>query len=435
MLSNITRKIYNLLLTILLPLLFLRLLIKSIKLAAYRQRWLERLGIFTVPAGYKHSNNIWIHAVSVGEIIASIPIIQKIQAQLPNFSIVLTCTTPAGSAIIKRILANQVFHVYFPFDVNFAIKNFLTTIQPKLLIIIEKEIWPNVILNCANNNIPVIIANAQLSNKSLRRYLLIKFLIRSCLRQITFICAQTKFDVYKLKKLLGSKKPDNITVTGNSKFDLAWQNSCNKSFVSENRKINHPIWIAASTHPIEEQLVLEAHKLILQRLPNTLLILAPRHTERSKEIAKNLADLNFTFKVHSHGSILLAANVNSIISNQIYLLDTIGELNALYSISQAAFVGGSLVPIGGHNVLEPASFGIPVAIGPYTANCQEIVFRIKLAQGLIKVKNAKDLSEIITQWLQDDNLRTTMGQNAKNYLYNQIGASDKIVNLAVNVLC
>lgn len=429
MFNKITRKVYNLFFTILLPLLFLKLLIKSIKLRAYRDRWLERLGIFNLPTS--GNNNIWIHAVSVGEVIAAIPIIQKIKEQLPNISIVLTCTTPAGSAIIKQKLSNSVLHLYFPFDVNFAINNFLRKIQPKLLIIIEKEIWPNLILNCNQHKIPIIIANAQVSNKSFYRYLLIKSLISYCLQTITYICAQTKFDGYKLQQIIGSNLANNITITGNSKFDLAWQNSLNTDFnlsqlTSPLKNINRPIWIAASTHPIEEQFILAAHKIILQQIPNALLILVPRHPERSQEIANNLYHENFSYTIHSDKSMLL--------TEQIYLVDSIGELNMFYKLSQAAFVGGSLVPIGGHNVLEPASFAIPIAIGPYTANCEQIVFRMKLANGLVKVKNTENLSCIIIKWLKNTNLRTIIGQNAKNYLYHQTGASEKIIKLVTDLL-
>lgn len=429
MLIYIIRKIYNLLFIILLPFLFLKFFIKSLKLPAYRARLLERLGIFSIPIP-NNNNNIWIHAVSVGEFMSSIPIIQAIQKKIPNACIVVTCTTPTGSSMIQKIkkkLSMNLIHIYFPLDIDCVIKNFLTRIKPKLLIIIEKEIWPNIIFNCHKNNIPIIIANAQLSNKSFYKYKLIKPLIAACLNKITFICTQTTFDTFKLKKL--NANGNNIILTGNSKFDIAWQNSYNNI---NKKNINQLIWIAASTHPIEEQIILEAHKAILQKIPNALLILAPRHPERSQNIAKFLASLNFTFIIHSKKSIL--SDPNSNINAQIYLVDSIGELNMLYGISQAAFVGGSLVPIGGHNVLEPASHAIPIAIGPYTANCQQIVFRLKLANGLVKINNAQELSKIIIQWLTDANIRKSMGNNAKNYLYNETGASEKIAIIARGLL-
>lgn len=437
MFINITSKIYNLFFILLLPFVFLRLLIKSLRSKAYRFRLQERLGIFIAPP--KNTNNIWVHAVSVGEIIAAIPIIKKIQEKLPNVSIILTCTTPAGSDIIKKKLSDTVFHVYFPLDANFAIKNFLTKINPKLLIIIEKEIWPNIILNCHKNNIPIIVANAQVSNKSFYRYALIKPLIRSWLTKIMFICAQTKFDAYKFKKLTDPSSTKNVMVTGNSKFDLAWQNSCpNTPIASTKVSANsidpgtqRPIWIAASTHHGEEDSILEAHRIILKNIPNALLILVPRHPERSSAIIKNLTSLNFTFKLRSNQQTLLDPNIQE----QVYLIDSIGELNLLYTISQAAFVGGSLVPIGCHNVLEPASHAIPIATGPYTENCKQIAFRMKLANGLIVIKNSQELALIIMQWLMDENLRTTIGQNAKNYLYNQVGASEKIAHLVAEALC
>ena len=252
MAKNIAIKIYNVIFIILLPLLFLRLLLKSIKLKTYRFRWNERLGIFSSP---QLNNSIWIHAVSVGEIMAAMPIIQKLQTMLPNNNIVVTCTTPAGSYVLEKTLSKQIFHVYFPFDINFAINNFLSRIKPKLLIILEKEIWPNLMFNCYTNNIPIIIANAQVSNKSFYRYSLIKSLMSSWLKNITCICAQTKFDAYKFKKLINNNSINNIIVAGNTKFDLATK--------IKKSAILRPTWIAASTHEyFESQYDVVENKII-----------------------------------------------------------------------------------------------------------------------------------------------------------------------------
>ncbi|MGD0466309.1 MAG: 3-deoxy-D-manno-octulosonic acid transferase [Gammaproteobacteria bacterium] len=417
MTKNIAIKIYNVIFIILLPLLFLRLLLKSLKLKTYRLRWKERLGIFSPP---QLNNSIWVHAVSVGEIMAAMPIIQKIQIILPNNNIVVTCTTPAGSYILQKKLSKKVFHVYFPFDVNFAINNFLSKIKPKLLIILEKEIWPNLIVNCHKNNIPIIIANAQLSNKSFYRYSLIKSLMASWLKNITFICTQTKFDTYKFKRLINNNAIKNIITVGNTKFDLITQT---EKLASD---ILRPTWIAASTHPREEELILEAHHAILNKIPNALLILVPRHSERCFGITKKIKEIKFVMRSKQ--------NNLDIPNGQIYLVDSVGELNLLYSMSQVAFVGGSLVPIGGHNVLEPAALSIPVIVGPYTANCKQIVFRMKMANGLFVIKNPQELSEIVLQLLTNKNLCEKIGLNAKKFLDSHVGASEQIVDLVARVV-
>jgi 3-deoxy-D-manno-octulosonic-acid transferase len=417
MLKNIIIKIYNLVIMALLPFLFIRLLVKSLKSKPYRLRLAERLGIFKAP---NFKDSIWVHAVSVGEIIAATPIIQKIQEKLAGQNIVVTCTTPAGSYMANKLFGkfNNILHVYFPFDVNFAINNFFKKTKPKLLIILEKEIWPNLIVNCSNNNIPIIIANAQMSNRSFRRYGLVRPLIAWILQKIAFISAQTKFDAYKFKKFLGNKL-DIIAINGNTKFDSVIQNI--KSNITT---ITRPTWIAASTHPGEEELIIKAHQIILNTIPDVLLILAPRHIERCSNIVNiiknNSQDINIS--IRSQQSIKIP-------EGHVYLADSLGELNLLYSMSNVAFVGGSLVPfIGGHNVLEPAALSVPIIVGPYTANCKQIVTKLELARGLFVVKNHEELAEIIIKLLNNNNLREQIGANSRNFLYKQTGASDKIVD-------
>ena len=432
--------LYNLAFILLLPILLLRFLFKSLKLKAYRQRLTERLGIFKLPKNLTlNSKFIWIHAVSVGEIMAAIPVINKLKTQLPKISIVLTCTTTRGSEIIQQKLAQLVIHVYFPLDIGFAINNFLTKFKPTLLIIIEKELWPNLIWHCNKHKIPIIIINAQLSNKSFKKYLLIKPLIKPLLTSVKQICTQTKFDAYKFKQLLSKENYNNIIITGNIKFDIAidnensTQHNSNSNIALINQQ-NTIIWIAASTHPIEENIVLKAHQLILNQIPNTILILAPRHPERINLIIKEILKSNFTYQQHSLHSVF--KEINPKINAQIYLVDSIGELNKFYQISQAAFVGGSLIPnIGGHNVLEPAVLGLPIAIGPYTANCQQIVTNLRSRNGLKIVKTPEELAQQMLEWLNNKELRANIGNNAKNYLIKQSGVSDRIMKIIYASLC
>ena len=433
--------LYNLFFILLLPILLLRFLFKSLKLKTYRHRLTERLGIFKLPKDSNlNSKFIWIHAVSVGEIMAAIPVINKLKTQLPKISIILTCTTPRGSEIIQQKLAQLVIHVYFPLDISFAINNFLTKIKPILLIIIEKELWPNLIWHCKKHKIPIIIINAQLSNKSFNKYLLINPLIKPLLTSVKKICTQTKFDAYKFKQLLPKESHNNIIITGNIKFDIAIENkNLNNNNGNSNidliNKQNTAIWIAASTHPIEENLILKAHQLILNKIPNTILILVPRHPERINLIIKEILKFNFTYQQHSLHSISIKPFINPEFNAQIYLVDSVGELNKFYQISQAAFVGGSLIPnIGGHNVLEPAALALPIAIGPYTANCQQIVTNLRSRNGLKIVKTPEELAKQMIAWLNNKELRTTIGNNARNYLIKESGVSDKIIKIIYGFL-
>lgn len=415
MVKNILIKIYNVLFIILLPLLFLRLLIKSFELTAYRLRWQERLGILPL---IKLDNVVWIHAVSVGEIMAALPVAENIRHFLPYSNIIFTCTTPAGS----QILANKkIIHFYLPFDINFIVKHFLSKLSPKLLILVEKEIWPNIIYNCYKKNIPIILANAQLSNRSLRRYLLIKYLMQDLLNKIKYIFAQTKFDGYKFNKILNNIN-NNIIIMGNTKFD-------NSLYISTQSKVklSRPVWIAASTHPGEEEIILQAHKAILNSIPEVLLILVPRHPERSLDIVSQIKHFSVTMRSKCASSAISS-------SSQVYLVDTIGELILFYSMSQVAFVGGSLVPIGGHNVLEPAALAVPVIVGPYTISCKQIVANMKYANGLFVVQNSKELSMIVIKLLNDPKLCKQTGDNAKNFLNSKMGASYKIAKIAADLV-
>lgn len=427
-------QLYNLIFILILPIVLLKFLYKSIKLKAYKERLNERLGIFNFKNKIPQSTcNIWIHAVSVGEIMASIPMIKKLKSQLPEVDILFTCTTPRGSEIIQQKLAELVVHVYFPLDISFAINNFLITFKPKILIILEKELWPNLIWHCNKNKIFIIIVNAQLSNRSYKKYLLIKPLIKPLLSTIYKICAQTKFDAYKFKQLTFKENHHNIITIGNIKFDINASTTTSTSIINTSvNNIVDPVWIAASTHPIEEDLILEAHKLILAKLVNTVLILVPRHPERINFIIKSILKSNFTYQQHSLYSSCIF--LRPIFNSQVYVVDTIGELNKFYQISQVAFVGGSLVPhIGGHNVLEPAMAALPIIVGPYTTNCQQIITNLKFHNGLKIVKSAQQLATQILVWLNNKKLRLDIGNNAKNYLIAQTGATDRIVKIILNL--
>ncbi|WP_158970709.1 lipid IV(A) 3-deoxy-D-manno-octulosonic acid transferase [Paraglaciecola sp. L3A3] len=356
--------VYNCLIRLLLPLLFIRLWYKGISDPGYRCRWAERLGYINAPSNSR--NGICFHCVSVGEAIAAAPLIKQIQQQYPHFSVTITTTTPTGSEQVKNIFGDSVFHTYLPFDAPRAVKRFLRQIQPRLLILIETELWPNLLHFAHEYSVKILLANARLSAKSAAGYQRLKPLTGKMMDNITHIAAHNQQDGNRFIDL--GLLQEKLSVTGSIKFDL----SISEDLLKQSRElkslwatINHdqqrPIWVAGSTHPGEEELILQVYKQLLATQPNLLLILVPRHQARFEHVAQLIKKHQFSFVRRTDKS---AVNAET----QIVLGDTMGELLLFWSIADMAFVGGSLVNHGGHNPLEPCIFNIPVVSGPNVRN-------------------------------------------------------------------
>lgn len=412
--------IYTLLLYLIQPFVWLKLLWRSRKAPAYRQRWLERYGFCKNKV---KPNGILVHAVSVGETIAAIPLIKALQQKYPQLPITVTTMTPTGSERVKTLLKDSVSHVYLPYDLPGAIKRFLKTTKPKIVIIMETELWPNLISQCYKQKIPLIIANARLSERSAARYGKLGKAVKQIFSKISMVAAQNQHDGERFVSL--GLPTDHLAITGSIKFDINLSNEQRQKInqLKQQWQLNRPVLIAASTHSGEDEIILTAFKKLLLKHANLLLILVPRHPERFKTVEKLISDSGFNYLKRSSNQIPTE-------QTQIVLGDTMGELLELYAMADIAFVGGSLVKQGGHNPLEPALHHIAIITGEYFFNFQVICEQLIEAQGMIVCTNsADDLYSSIDCLLNDNSSRNQLGENAYLVLKQNQGALSRLLTV------
>ena len=413
----LVRHIYNLFLYLILPVLPLRLLWKSRKNVAYRKRIAERFACFNFPA---LESSIWIHAVSVGESISAVPLIQDLIRDYPKTTIVVTTMTPTGAERIQKIFNGQVLQLYVPYDYPFAVKRFLRHINPKVLILMETELWPNILHYSAQHKIPIILANARLSEKSFANYKKIPWFMQSILSCITHVAAQSKLDAERFLAL--GLDPKKIAITGNLKFDV----KVSDDVFAQAKQLHlawgkdRPIWIAASTHKAEEEKVLQAAKIVLEVLPESLLVLVPRHPQRFDEVFDLCHNQGFEVIRYSEKQKCLA-------TTNVILGDVMGQLLLFYAASDIAFVGGSLVPWGGHNLLEPAALAKPIISGQNLNAFLEISQLLTDADALIKVDDAIALAQKLIQLFKDKALQEKLGCAALDVVEKHRGVTKKIL--------
>ena len=410
--------IYTLLLYLIQPFVWLKLLWRSRKAPAYRQRWLERYGFCKNKV---KPNGILVHAVSVGETIAAIPLIKALQQKYPQLPITVTTMTPTGSERVKSLLKDSVSHVYLPYDLPGAIKRFLKTTKPKIVIIMETELWPNLISQCYKQKIPLIIANARLSERSAARYGKLGKAVKQLFSKISMVAAQNQQDGERFVSL--GLPADHLAITGSIKFDINLSNEQRQNInqLKQQWQLKRPVLIAASTHSGEDEIILTAFKKLLLKHANLLLILVPRHPERFKTVEKLISDNGFNYLKRSTNQIPTE-------QTQIVLGDTMGELVELYAMADIAFVGGSLVKQGGHNPLEPALHHIAIITGEYFFNFQVICEQLIEAQGMIVCTNsADDLYSTIDCLLNDNSRRVQLGENAYLVLKQNQGALSRLL--------
>ncbi|AGG87538.1 MULTISPECIES: lipid IV(A) 3-deoxy-D-manno-octulosonic acid transferase [Rhodanobacter] len=418
------RYLYTLAMYLATPLLVLRLLARGVRSRPYHWRWPERFGFFD-PPGFHGS--LWVHAVSVGEVNAAEPLIKALRRDYPNAPLVITTVTPTGTARVQQLFGDSVFHVYLPYDLPYSVGRFLKKIRPRLALIVETEIWPNLYFACRRRGIPLMIVNARLSERSLRGYKPLRGLLRSALRCVRLIAAQSRTDAARYR-LLGAD-PEQVLVTGNMKFDMPIPDGA----VAEGAAMRghwgprRPVWMAASTHEGEELAVLEAHLQVLKRLPDALLLLAPRHPERFKLVEHAVRSLGFTVATRSLESVPSVAH-------QVFVIDAMGQLMPFFAASDLAFVGGSLVPIGGHNVLEPAALSVPVLVGPHTFNFEEITRSLIEEGGAERVADAAGLGPAALKLLLDAGRRARMGRAAQAVFERERGAVQRVMRLIDTLL-
>ncbi|AUF99994.1 3-deoxy-D-manno-octulosonic acid transferase [Pseudomonas sp. 09C 129] len=379
------RTLYTALFYLGLPLVAIRLWLRARKAPAYARRIGERFS-WGLPA--MQPGGIWVHAVSVGESIAAAPMIRALLARYPQLPITVTCMTPTGSERIQALFANEprIQHCYLPYDLPCAAARFLDRVRPKLAVIMETELWPNHIHQCARRGIPVALANGRLSARSARGYGRFARLTAPMLAEMSLFAVQTEAEAERFR-LLGAR-PETVEVTGSIKFDLSVdpQLLVRASELREQWQAGErPVWIAASTHEGEDAVVLAAHRQLLASHPDALLILVPRHPERFNPVFELCRQQGFKTIRRSSAEPVSA-------STSVLLGDTMGELLFLYALADSAFVGGSLVPNGGHNLLEPAALSKPVLSGPHLFNFLEIAAMLREAGALQEVDDAHGLA-------------------------------------------
>jgi len=414
------RVVYSFVLYLLAPLVVLRLFWLGHRNPDYRSRWTERFGF---PDKIMSDDKlIWLHAVSVGEVQAARPLVNGLLEEYPDFRIVITTMTPTGADTVRQYFADTVNHFYLPYDLPVSVKRFISIIDPTILIVMETELWPNLFHYCQENNVPVVVVNARMSEKSAKGYRRLSSLTRSTLTNISLIVAQGQKDAERLIALGADR--NKVKVTGNLKFDIYFPHSVSEQAQALRRylSVNRPVWIAASTHEGEERIILDAFAKILEKQSQCLLVIVPRHPERAPGVKElcNRRNLKVLCKTDTK---------ECDESTQVFILDTLGELPVYYAASDVAFVGGSFTEIGGHNMLEPASLGVPVIMGPHVFNFQEIS-QLLLDEGVAwKVSCADELSSRVCGLLDDANLRHSTGERGRNIVLKNRGNVENVMKL------
>jgi len=384
----------------------------------YRDRLGQRFGL-----GYpKLDKCIWIHAVSVGEVQAAVPLVREIGRRFPGHRLLVTTVTPTGAARVAAVFGDTVAHCYIPFEMPAAVNRFFASVNPKLALIMETEIWPNLYRGCGVRDIPLILVSARISPNSLGGYRRLLPLIRETLSHGIIIAAQSEADAKRFRQLGAS--PVRTWVTGNIKFDIELP----PGLPADGQQLRarlfgaRPVWIAASTHDKEEVKVLDAHEALRKKHPELLLLLVPRHPERFDDVRNLVTRRGLSLVSRTEDKPCDAAT-------DVFLGDTMGELPLFYAASDIAFVGGSLVPIGGHNLLEPAALGLPVITGPQVFNAQEIADMFVDLGACRMVENAAELAAAVDHLLVDPARAAELGRKGRDILQHNRGALDRLLGL------
>ena len=419
------RYCYTAIYYLVLPLIVLRLLYRGFKAPRYWQRIGERFGFITPP---ERGPCLWVHAVSVGETIAAVPVIRHLLEHYPQYQIVVTTMTPTGSEQVKTIFGDDVYHVYAPYDEPTSIRRFLKSVQPKLLIIMETELWPNLIHYSHERGAPVVLANARLSARSAKGYQRVRGLARPMLNQLAKVAAQHQADADRFQSL--GMPFERLQVTGSIKLDI----TIDKQIVADSQSLKSEysqqgqrfVWIAASTHEGEDEKLLAAHQQLRAQHADALLILVPRHPERFNRVAQQSSVLFNTVRRSQHAAVDL--------STEVVVGDTMGELLLLYGCADVAFVGGSLVAHGGHNMLEPAAWGLPVLTGKHNFNFEKIAEALAGVGGLQTVADTSELAKLLVVLASQPAQRSAMGQAALSYIETNRGALKQLLNVVDDLI-
>jgi 3-deoxy-D-manno-octulosonic-acid transferase len=397
----------------------------------YREGLFERLGKVRFPKGQGNRPLIWIHAVSVGEVLAVSRLVKTLDADLPGYFVAVSTTTRTGQALAReRFGSNRVF--YCPLDLPWAVRAYLKALRPCLFVLAETEFWPNLLNGCFRRGIPVAVVNARISDRSWPRYRMLRRLWAPFLGQLSKVLAQSELDAERLKAI--GCAPQRVSVAGNLKFDVRAASEADATIQLRARGSGLRFVVAGSTLEGEEAALLEAWPQLLRADSQLVLVLAPRHPERFAAVAALLEKSGVAWvKRSAWRSEPQSEPPKPLIPGQIVLLDTIGELASVYSLAAAAFIGGSLIPAGGHNPLEPAQFAVPIVMGPHYANFRAIADDL-LAHNAIRIPAKEDLAQVFIDLLRDQPTADAMGARAKQVFDQQAGATARCLSALRDLL-
>lgn len=418
------RILYTLILYLLTPFVLLRLLWRGVRAPAYWRRWGERFGFIAELPG---PSPIWVHAVSVGEVQAAVPLLRALLKRYPELPVLVTTTTPTGSEQVRNLFESRVVHVYLPYDLPDAVTRFLERARPRVGLIMETEIWPNLYRACRRRGVPVLLLNARLSARSAAGYARVRSLTARTLRCLHGIAAQTGADAERLFDL--GAPAERVRVTGSIKFDMQIPASLTEQAAVLRRDwgVQRPVWVAASTHEGEDEWVLEAHRRIRARHPQALLVLVPRHPERFPRVAALCREQGWK-------TVLRSTRAPTPEDAAVYVGDSMGELLLFLGACDVAFIGGSLVPHGGHNPLEAAAQRIPVLFGPHMFNFEQIAELLLAAGAAREVGDAAMLADSVLNWLDDPAARGAAGEAAAAVVEANKGARDAVLAMVAEAL-
>jgi len=421
------RLLYSALLYLLLPAILMRWLWRSRRLPAYRKRWSERFGRHTVTPAPDQAV-LWLHAVSVGEIQAARPLLEALLARYPDHCIALSTTTPTGAHQARALFGGRVAHLYAPLDTPGAVARCLEKMQPQLLVLIETELWPNLLHQCALRQVPVLLANARLSARSARGYGRIAGLTRAMLSQLAAVACQAEPDAERFLAL--GLDPERLRVTGNLKYDLALTPAMQaqaRDLRLQWRSAERPVVLAASTHAGEETLLLSALAHWRRDYPALLLVIVPRHAERGTALQALAMTQGFATAARAAGSTIAP-------DTAVLIADTMGELPVLLGAATLVVIGGSWVPHGGQNPIEAARWSKPIICGPHMFNFTAVVSALQAAGGIEQVSSADDLQQAVSRLLADEPRQQASGAAAATVVARHRGATDRVMKVIATTL-
>jgi 3-deoxy-D-manno-octulosonic-acid transferase len=422
------RQLYIVLAYLLLPLAFGMVLWRGLRDRDYWHNLGERFGFGAPLAG---NGSLWVHAVSVGEVQAAAALVRALRLRHPQMPLVLTTVTPTGAQLARRLFGESVHVRYIPYDLPGCVRRFFRRVQPRLALIMETELWPNLFHECGRRRVPLVLASARISPRSVSRYRRMVPLFRSTLSHGIVIAAQTVSDAQRFVSIGASAERTNVT--GNIKFDfeLPPQVLAGGRELRDRMAGTRPVWVAGSTHEGEELIVLDAHRQVRDRYPDALLLLAPRHRHRFEAVAELLRQRGMAYVTRSGGAGVTEGVTEQV---QVLLIDSLGELMNFYAAADVAFVGGSLVPVGGHNLLEPAALSLPILTGPHNFNSEEIADLLIQVGAARKVHDAVGLAAQVTTLLSDPAERVRIGTLGRRTLDENRGALGRLLSLVEPLL-